>query len=200
MKQTDLQEGRLQPELERGNRTRLIAKSRFEMSEGQRRWLRYGALGRFAYAGQCRTDGALCLEETLPDPIRRRIAQTAIEITKRLGFIAAGHGIFQKGPQALGGQEDAFDLVGPPDVEGPSTPGCSFSITAKDPLRSSRFPTLVLIVVSSQIPMPNQVPHTPAVRTSRQLQLGQNLAELLLGFANAHKNDSPKSPTSTERL
>ena len=34
MKETDLQEGRLQPDLERGNRTRLIAKSRFEMSEG----------------------------------------------------------------------------------------------------------------------------------------------------------------------
>lgn len=152
-----------------------------------------GALGRFAQTGQCRADGALCFQKTLPDPIRRRIAQAAIEIAKRLPSIAAGHCIFEKGPQTVSGQEKAPDLIGPPDVEGPSTTGRSVSIAAKDPLRSSRFPTLVFIVVSSQISMPNQVPHTPAVRTRRQLQVGHNRIELLVGFANAHENDSPQT-------
>ena len=167
----------------------MIRKSGFEMSQGQCRRLLCDALGRFAQTGQCRADGGLCLEETFPDPIRRRIAQAAIEIAKRLRFVAAGHRIFQKGPQALGGQEQASDLIGPPDAEGPSTAGCSHSIAAKDPLCSNRFPTLVLIVVSAQIPMSNQVPHAPAVRTSRQLQVGQNRIELFVGFANAHEKD-----------
>lgn len=199
-KETPLHEGRLQPELERGNRTRLIAESGFEMSQGLCRRLLCRALRCFAHAGQCRADGGLCLEKTLPDPIRRRIAQAAFEIAKRLQFVPAGHRIFQKGPQALGVQEKAMDLIGPPDAEGPTASGCSPSIAAKDPLCSSRFPTLVLVVVSAQIPMPNQVPHTPAVWTSGQLQVGQNRIELLRGFAHAHDNDSPQSPTSTQRL
>lgn len=146
----------------------MIRKSGFEMSKGQCRRLLRGALGRFAQTGQCRADGGLCLENTLPDPIRRRIAQAAIEIAKSLQFIAAGHRIFQKGPQALGGQEKAFDLIGPPDVEGPSTSGGSLSIAAKDPLRSSRFATLVL-------PKPLRASHG-AKYLSRQFRPTQCLA------------------------
>ena len=169
----------------------MIRKSGFEMSQSQCRRLLCGALGRFAQTVQRRADGALCFEKTLPDPIRRRIAQAAIEIAKRPPFVAAGHRVFQKGPQALSGQEKAPDLIGPPDTEGPPTAGCSHSVAAKDPLRSNRFPMLVLIVVSAQIPMSNQVSHTPAVWTSGQLQVGQNRLELLVGFANAHEKALP---------
>jgi hypothetical protein len=169
----------------------MIWKSRFEMSKGQCCRVLGRALGRFAQTGECRADGGLCLEKTLPDPIRRRITQAAVEIAKRLQFVAAGHRLFQKGPQAVGGQKETLDLTGPPNVEGSATSGGSPSIAAKDPLRSSRFPPWVLLVVPAQIPMPDQVPHRPAVRTSRQLQARQNRVELLLRFANAHEKALP---------
>ena len=169
----------------------MIRKSGFEMSQSQCRRLLCGALGRFAQTVQRRADGALCFEKTLPDPIRRRIAQAAVKIAERLQLIAAGYRVLEKRPQAPSGQEKAPDLIGPPDTEGPSTSGCMHSVAAKDPLRSNRFPMLVLIVVSVQIPMSNQVSHTPAVWTSGQLQVGQNRLELLVRFANAHEKALP---------
>lgn len=182
------QKERIQPGLESGNGRAMAGESRFQMSERLCSWMIGSAWRRIYQAGQCGADRALCLEKSFPNPIGRRIAQIAGQLTKSLAFVAHVDGLLQESPQALRGKEQASDLIGPPDVEGPSATVGSPSIAAIDSLRSHGLVAWMLIIKSSQVPVPNQVPRALAVRTRRPFQTPQRRLELFIRLANMHQN------------
>jgi hypothetical protein len=109
-----------------------------------------------------------------------RIAQSAVEIAESLQFVTAVDGLFQKRPQAFGSQEQAFDSVGPPDAESSPAAGRSISIAAKNPLSANRLVTSVLLVVTAQEPVADQIANALAMRARRQFQLAQRCFEIFL--------------------
>ena len=94
-----LHEGGLQPGLEGGDGARMLAESCVEMRE--REFLRSSrSEPRRSHHRPSAVRMAPVLEESLPDAVGRGIAQSAIEIAEGLQLVAAGHGLFEKGPQA----------------------------------------------------------------------------------------------------
>lgn len=194
-----LHEAGLQLDLEGGDGGRMIAERRFEMSQGEFRRLFRNDLWRFAHRAERQADRALGFEKSLPDSVRRGIAQSAVEIAEGLQFVARGRALLQKGPQALGGQEQAFDLLRPPDAEGPSAAGRPISIAAEDPPAANRFLALMFIVVAAEEPVADQVANALAMRARRRLQLRHDRFEFLLGLANSHEHDPVHLQTSLFR-
>lgn len=162
----------------------------FEM--GQRQFSRLPAcnIRRLRQGSNCRTNDALGLAESLPDAIRRGIGESALEIPEGPEFIVAADRLFQKRPQAVRGQEQAFDLVGRPKAEGSTAASRSISIAAIDTCRANRFLKLVFLVVATQKTVPDEVPHPFAMRTSRRFQRGEKLLDFLLGAADSSTHDS----------
>ena len=121
----------------------MISTSGDEMREREFLRSRGSDPGRRPPSHKRRADGALCLQEPLPDPVRRGIAQAALEIAEGLQLIAAGHGLLEKGPQGVGGQEQTSDPVRQPDAEGSSATARPSAIAAINPPRADRWLMLV---------------------------------------------------------
>ncbi len=129
------------------------------------------------------------LVESFPDAVRCEIAQSAFEASESLQFIAGADGLFQKSPQAISGQKQAFDFVRHPNAEGSSAANCSATVAAEDPPPADRFRLSILFVVAAQKPVPNQVSNAFAMRASCHLQLGMQRVELFLRATNALTHD-----------
>lgn len=168
----------------------MLGESRFDKRDCECRGLIGNNIRRLAQWVQCRADRTLSFAKSLPDPVGRRITQPAVETTERLELIARGYRLFQKCPQARCGQKQAPDLVRPPDPEGSSTAVHSAAVATEDPLCTDRFSMWMLLVVTAQIPVADEVTHTLAMWASRQLQLGQNRIEFLTRLADKHEHDS----------
>jgi len=178
----------------------MIAECRSKMRERELRRLFGIQPGRITEAAQRRADRALCFEKALPDSIGRGFAQAAVEITEGLTFVAGGHAVDEKRPQALSGQKQSCNLVGPPDAEGAPAAAGSVSIAAENPLSSHRFPAGMLIIIATEIPMANQLADAFAMRARRQLQLGQNCVEFRLSLTNSHATARRQSSPSTPAI
>jgi len=131
----------------------------------------------------------LGLVKTLPDTVRRGIAESVLEALESLAFIAGEDGLPEKLPQAVGGQQQTFDLVGAPNAEGSSAAGGAIPIVAEDPPRADRFPAQMQGVIASQKAVADQVSNLFAMRASRCFQLGEHLFDFVLGTTNPAAHD-----------
>ena len=89
-------------------------------------------------------------ENPLPDPVGRGIAQSALEITEGFQLIAGGQGLFEKGPQGVGGQQQTAGSCRRPDAEGASTAGRPSSIVAEHPPCANGSLILMRLVVTAE--------------------------------------------------
>lgn len=152
------------------------------------------SLGRPTESAQRGADRALGFAKSLPDPVRRGIAHSAVQIPKRLDFIAALDGLLQEFPQGVGGQPEPFDLVGRPDAERPSAAARPLPVIAEDPPGADRFLPRMLLVITSQNAVPDEGPDSSAMRASRCFELGIDRLELRGRFAKPPAHCSPKPP------
>jgi len=163
---------------------------RFEMSEGELGRLLGRDLGRLAQGVQCGADRALGFVESLPDAVRRGIAQSAFEAAESLQLIAGEDGLLEKRPQAVCVQKESFDFVGDPDAEGSPAAGRPPPIVAEDTPGADGFPTQLLLVIAPQKPVSNQASDLFAMRASRRLQLVEYRFDFLWGTTNPLAHDS----------
>lgn len=134
-----LQQGGLQPDLERGNRACMFAEGRFDMSERLFCWFPRRARRRFALAAECCAYRALCGDEPSPDPVGSGFAQLGAKPSKCPQLVTARGGLLEELPQACRGKREAFDLVRDPDTVGSSAAIRSTTIAAEDPPATNRF-------------------------------------------------------------
>jgi hypothetical protein len=161
-----LNEGGLQPDLEGSDGASMLTESCFEMSQGVFRRVPRSALRRLAHSAECRANRTLYCEKSFPDPVGRGTAQSALELLEGLHFVAGTGRLFQEAPQTLSGQEQAFDLVRDPDAESPSTAGRSATVAAENSPAADCFRLLILFVIATQKPVPDQIPNAAAMRAS----------------------------------
>ena len=194
------QEEGVQLGLERGDRRWMVGHRRLKMRERLCSRLIGGARRRFCQADQRGADGAPCLEKSPPNPIGRRIAQVAVQVAERLAFVAGVDGLLQESPQALSGEKQASDLIGPPDIESPSATVGSASIATVDSLRPDGLFARMPIIKSSQIPVPNQIPRTFAMGTRHPFQTCQDRFEFLIRLAHMHRSSLAPSLRPTTAI
>lgn len=175
---------------------RMLLERRLEMSEGKLRRLAGGDLRRFAQSTQGRADRGLGLEKTLPDSVRCGIAESALEALESLPYIAAERGLLEKLPQAVGSQQETFDLVGGPNTEGTSAAAGAVPIVTEDAPGADRFPLQMHRVIASQKAVADEESNLFAMRTGGCFQLVENRLDFLLGTTNPPTHDSLPSRTA----
>jgi hypothetical protein len=156
--------------LEGGDRTVIIGKGGLKMGErlvvrslGGIRWRRTAC-------PECGADLALVLVEAFPDAKPASIAEVAADSVDG-GDDGAGGGVLEEGPERVGGEAEASDLVGEPDAEGASAAGAEITIAAEDTVCAAGLALWTGIVVAVEIAVLDEVAGFVAVGAQRQLEL-----------------------------
>jgi len=121
--------------------------------------------------------------------IRRRVTQSATEVSKGLQFVTRVYGRVEKLPQAVGAQIYAFDFVGQPNAKGSPTAGSSMSITAEDAPSADGFVQLIVLIVTAQEAMFDEGSGHLAMWTGSDFKLGQQVVDFLLGRTDPATHD-----------
>src|ERR1022692_467586 len=159
--------------LEGGDRTVGVGEGGLKMCEDLRRRPVRGFSRQFGWRApprQCRADLALAQIEPCPDALPGPVTSPAVGNDADGREDAAGDGVFEESPQSVGCQAQASDFVRAPNAESPPATRTCIAVAAKDPPRTHRFSLGVVLVIPTQIPMPNQGADNLAVRTRRLLE------------------------------
>ena len=179
----------------------MLAQRFFEMSQRQSSGVLRRDLGRLTQRSKCGANAALGVVKPFPNAIWRGIRKPAFQTLKGPEFIVTTDRMLQKRPQAVGCEEQAFDLVGHPNAEGSSAASRPISITAEDASGTHRFLALVLVVVATQKSVPNEVSNPLAMRASDRFQRGTSRLEFLQRTADPPTHNSlPPGTIQSEPL
>jgi len=116
-----------------------------------------------------------------------------LKALESLAYIAAERGLLEKLPQAVGREQETFDLVGGPNTEGTFAAAGAISIAAEDAPGADRFPAQMHRVIASQKAVADEESNLFAMGTGGCFQLVENRLDFLLGTTNPLTHDSSPS-------
>jgi len=159
----------------------MLLERRLEMGKGKLRRLPGVDLRRFAQCVQCSTDCALRPLKSLSDAVGRGITEPALKALESLAYIVFERGLAEKLPQAVGSQQQPFDLVGGPNTEGSAAAGGVVPIVTEDAPSADRFFLQMHRVIASQKAVADQKSNLFAMGTRGCFQLVENRLDFPLG-------------------